>query len=550
MIKKILCGVLMLFMLFMLSVTTYCQEISITSDAESRCVTIEGEIEYGNVPVYIQLLYPKMKLDNISSAENYLDVVAFAEVTQSDENGKFSSKAELNGESGFYSAYISYDGYLGDYPYGTVYFINKDEQVALFEKISHAETTKEEIQGILEDKWPVLGLETELYKKIPTNVAAKYVYNLRASLTARKAVGTAYTLLGLNKGIVSDIEDCFEILQIPTDDGIGKWYADKTSNEFRSFVMKRLNGRDYDNYENFISEFKEVVILGVIKYPDGSNQIKNILTEFKDEVGISSINSNNNVYLALAGNQYNSLSEVKAAYEKAVKDNKTSGSSGGSGGGGSGGGGSGRKSSAATVTDARFENDSGIKSIVPYEEEAIFTDIENVGWAKESIEYLYNKGIVVGKGDKIFAPYDAITREEFTKLIVAAFNIKSEGEDLSFIDVTDDKWFYEYIKTAYNAGIVKGIGDTFGVGEDISRQDMAVIIYNTLKHCGYEFENMEMTETFTDMDQCADYAKNAVMALKNSKIINGYDNNSFGPLNKNTRAEAAKVIHSVILLLK
>ena len=256
MIKKILCGVLMLFMLFMLSVTTYCQEISITSDAESRCVTIEGEIEYGNVPVYIQLLYPKMKLDNISSAENYLDVVAFAEVTQSDENGKFSAKAELNGESGFYSAYISYDGYLGDYPYGTVYFINKDEQVALFEKISHAETTKEEIQGILEDKWPVLGLETELYEKIPTNVAAEYVYNLRASLTARKAVGTAYALLGLNKSIVSDIEDCFEILQIPTDDGIGKWYADKTSNEFRSFVMRRLNGRDYDNYENFITEFK------------------------------------------------------------------------------------------------------------------------------------------------------------------------------------------------------------------------------------------------------------------------------------------------------
>lgn len=542
MIKKIVCCVLMLYML---SISTYCQEISITPDTENQSVTIEGDIEYGNVPVYIQLLYPKMKLDNISSAENYLDVVAFAEVTQSDENGKFSSKAGLKGESGLYSVYISYEGYPGDYPYEKVYFINKEEQVELFEEISRAETTKEEIQRILEEKWPVLGLETELYEKISADVAAEYVYNLRTSLPARKAVGAAYALLGLNKSIVSDIEDCFDILQIPTDSGIGKWYSDKTSNEFRSLVMRRLSGRGYSDYGTFMTEFKEAVILGVIRYPDGSNQIKNILTEFKDEIGISSINSNNKVYIAIAGNQYNSLNEVKAAYQKAVESNKTSGSSGGGGGGGGG-----INLSSTGIKDAEFENDSEIKPLVPYEEEAIFTDIENVSWAKDSIEYLYNKGVIAGKGDRIFAPYDAVTREEFTKLVVAAFDVNAEGEALSFSDVTEDKWFYGYIKTAYNAGIVKGIGDTFGVGADISRQDMAVIIYNTFKHCGYEFENMETAETFTDMEQCADYAKEAVMALKNAKIINGYDDNSFGPLNKSTRAEAAKVIHSVMLLLK
>ena len=46
------------------------------------------------------------------------------------------------------------------------------------------------------------------------------------------------------------------------------------------------------------------------------------------------------------------------------------------------------------------------------------------------------------------------------------------------------EWYYGYVSGAYAAaGIIKGFDDgTFGVGLNITRQDMSVMIYNALKY--------------------------------------------------------------------
>ena len=48
---------------------------------------------------------------------------------------------------------------------------------------------------------------------------------------------------------------------------------------------------------------------------------------------------------------------------------------------------------------------------------------------------------------------------------------------------------------------------------------------------------------FADNESIADYAKNSVYNLKDSGVINGYDDNTFNPHSKLTRAEAAKMIY-------
>ena len=175
----------------------------------------------------------------------------------------------------------------------------------------------------------------------------------------------------------------------------------------------------------------------------------------------------------------------------------------------------------------------------PEVKEEIFDDLADCEWAKEAIEELYKKNIVSGVDDKKFEPMRNITREEFVKLVVLAFGFEiSEGET-GFSDVSSGAWYESYIKTAMDNGIVTGISETeFGVGKNITRQDMAVIIARVKN-----MKNVENAEPFADDADISDYAKEAVYAMKETGIITGVGDNRFAPKNNATRAQAAKVIY-------
>ena len=147
-------------------------------------------------------------------------------------------------------------------------------------------------------------------------------------------------------------------------------------------------------------------------------------------------------------------------------------------------------------------------------------------------------GIISGKSKDTFAPDDNITREEFVTLIVKAFGLELFLTESRFKDVGGDDWFTPYIITAYENKIANGISeDKFGVGLNISRQDMCVMVYNALKE-----PTVNEEEKFFDDGEIAGYAKAAVYCLKNMGIISGRGGNLFKPYGTATRAEAAKII--------
>ncbi|MDY3030900.1 MAG: S-layer homology domain-containing protein [Clostridia bacterium] len=179
----------------------------------------------------------------------------------------------------------------------------------------------------------------------------------------------------------------------------------------------------------------------------------------------------------------------------------------------------------------------------PYGSSSAFNDIGGVSWAKDSIEELAKRGIINGKAEKIFAPNDTVTREEFVKMVVLALNITAEDTSCDFTDVRDDAWYKEYVGRAVGSGLVNGLGNgTFGVGENISRQDIAVILWNGIKS---KAENGS-ADAFIDNDAVSDYAKEAVNAMRYLNIIAGYEDNTFRPSNAATRAEAAKLLYKAV----
>ena len=87
------------------------------------------------------------------------------------------------------------------------------------------------------------------------------------------------------------------------------------------------------------------------------------------------------------------------------------------------------------------------------------------------------------------------------------------------------------------------MGDGFGVGLNISRQDMAVMCANALNVKGAELKAVKDGNGFTD--EISDYAKAAVEKLYNAGLINGLSDTEFGAKGTTTRAQAAKLLYEV-----
>lgn len=218
--------------------------------------------------------------------------------------------------------------------------------------------------------------------------------------------------------------------------------------------------------------------------------------------------------------------------------------SGGSVGGGAGGGGIVGGSSDLKITGVEVPES---QTQTPAEErEKSFSDVKTDHWAHEAVSVFAAMGYVSGDGNGNFAPDRAITREEFVKIAIEVFNLKKASDNSGFADVDRNAWYNDYVCAAVENGIINGYDNgTFGIGNSLSREDLAVIVYRLAEN-----QNIGMTEggiyiEFDDEELISDYAFNAVKELSSSAIINGVGENRFAPKETCTRAEAIKMIYEL-----
>ena len=322
-------------------------------------------------------------------------------------------------------------------------------------------------------------------------------------------------------------------------------YFDDT---FRSNVRKRLINKGFTTQQALSNAFSEAVLLEAnLKLKDWSDVIKMIddnmttLTSVSGEMLNTSLynNASTNTKLKMARDVayvgYTSLSEYIKAVNLGLIETTLTPPAGGGGGGGGGGGIGG--------------NTGVMKAIVPPENGSLedkpqnrFYDLTGVEWAIGSINLLAEKGIISGNGDGSFSPESNVTREQFVKMLVLAFDLPLTGS-CYFSDVDANEWYYPYIAAASNSGLVNGISESeFGVSQNITREQMAALVYRFGKNAGLSFPGGDGTE-FNDADMIDQYAIEAVMTMRAADIIKGVGDNNFAPKASAKRAEAAHIIY-------
>ena len=154
-----------------------------------------------------------------------------------------------------------------------------------------------------------------------------------------------------------------------------------------------------------------------------------------------------------------------------------------------------------------------------------FTDIPAYAWYSGYAKYLNNNGVTYGKSKTTFAPYDAITRAEFTTLAVRFFDVYGDGDKAimeqyrDFDDVSDGYWAAEYIKAAAKYGWINGYTDgSFRTDRSISRAEVVTIVNRLLGREAdedYIADNLRKLNTFSDMPR-RHWAYYAVMEAANA----------------------------------
>jgi hypothetical protein len=174
-----------------------------------------------------------------------------------------------------------------------------------------------------------------------------------------------------------------------------------------------------------------------------------------------------------------------------------------------------------------------------------FSDVPNDYWAKDFIAALANNGVIKGFPDNTFKPEEPVTRAQFAAMVRNAFNNTSGRTAIRFNDVPNNYWAKSAIEKAYEMGFLSGYpGSVFRPDQKIPREQVLVSLVSGLN---YKPTNSQIISYYNDNTEISDYAKDAIAAATEKKLVVNYPNVKFlNPSNNATRASVAAYIYQAL----
>ncbi|MCC8079627.1 MAG: S-layer homology domain-containing protein [Oscillospiraceae bacterium] len=174
-----------------------------------------------------------------------------------------------------------------------------------------------------------------------------------------------------------------------------------------------------------------------------------------------------------------------------------------------------------------------------------FEDVPRGHWAREAISYCWSYYIVEGVSETEFEPESTLTRAQFiTMMERAAFEDEIQAQTTS-----SDNWYSGCVRYLSNNGYLDGIStDDASLNQGISRQEMALLIYNLYKNSNSELniDTSDVTSSISDISAIGSNYLTAIEYCYAVGLITGYEDGSFNPDATLTRAEACTVIRRTL----
>jgi uncharacterized repeat protein (TIGR02543 family) len=177
-----------------------------------------------------------------------------------------------------------------------------------------------------------------------------------------------------------------------------------------------------------------------------------------------------------------------------------------------------------------------------------FTDA--VGkWYEAAVTEMGSRGIISGIGNDLFAGERDLTRAEFAAIVVRALGLPSNGNGTVFTDVPASSWYCGAVGTAYEYGLVNGVGGgRFDPYRSITREEAMTLVQRASQLTGFKGA-MGNANIFTDAGDISAWAMDSVKWIVGSGLISG-DVKTLHPKTNISRAETAALVLKLLQLAK
>ena len=177
------------------------------------------------------------------------------------------------------------------------------------------------------------------------------------------------------------------------------------------------------------------------------------------------------------------------------------------------------------------------------------TDISS-HWAKAYIEKVYEAQIIGGYPDQSFRPNKDVKRIEYLVMVLASQNIVARPPS------TSEYWGAPYVEASLENGFITA--DEFGSSDysvyelPITREEMASIIYKAFLASGGKVDQNSLdaaANKLTDFNTVKTAYLDAAISSVALGYITGFPNNTFGPKQSASRAQAAVILYNHMVKL-
>ncbi len=172
-----------------------------------------------------------------------------------------------------------------------------------------------------------------------------------------------------------------------------------------------------------------------------------------------------------------------------------------------------------------------------------FPDVTEGDWFYDAVRYAYETGLMDGVGDSLFAPNSETTRAQLVTILYRLAGEPEPGGDSGFADVAAGTWYTDAVAWAAENGIVNGVSDTeFVPGDDITREQLAAILYRYAACQGYDVSQRADLSGFGDAESISGYAQEALSWAHAQGLVLGFEDGSLRPQGTASRAQIAAVL--------
>lgn len=178
-----------------------------------------------------------------------------------------------------------------------------------------------------------------------------------------------------------------------------------------------------------------------------------------------------------------------------------------------------------------------------------FTDVKPSDWYYDDVEYVLTNGLFNGTSQTTFSPGLPMNRGMIIAVLWRMDNEPKAKSTHLFSDIKSNAYFYDAAMWGAENELIKGYSDDiYGPSDNLTREQVAALLWRYAKYKGYDVSSGENTNilSYDDFADISEYAIAAMQWACGEELIKGTSDGHLNPKGNATRAEVAAILHRFI----